>query len=393
MGKSHSRPIPEPMENFKMVRKIIPPFNLTLVPTYVYTYTGGTNDGTVTIGGIVYDKITAATRTRNVQLDVLISPSIASTITYTSYTPSVTVTTDGYIQGTGGTTIRCNIDDLVMHYNFVAEVLSSQEQLIFNSFAPGVLAGAIWQNTEDLISGSSKNLYSVRDHENKVYTRNPNFWLGPSIDFSCWPVWNSRYGNRFNGCLITPRHLIMARHAAPKSGDTIRFVSSTGVVAEREIIGSLNADDLLGAIPSSDLLFVELDSAVPAGINPCKVLPDNISTKMTKIGLPLIVGKQDYTIGTRETPETSNETSGEITHFPNDISDLASYSVDIVPGDSGSPAWVIIDDQLVLVGTHYTSHRASYLPSSAPYLNAVLSAISGSTETTTPVDVSSYPNI
>lgn len=378
-----------------VMRRILPPFNVALIPTYTYTFTGGVAAGEQTIGGIVYSKKTASTRRRMVQLDVSVSPATALSIRYESPSPNVTVSESGLISGDdgAGAIVRCFVDKIGMQYFFESEVLASQEQLTFDRFATNVLAGAIWQQTNDSIAADEFELYSVRDHAKKQYVRNPNFWLGLEVDVSCWPVWNSRYGSRFNGCLITKRHLLLAKHACPKVGDTIRFASRNGVITERTLTASMNTDPLISVFGATDFMFGELDAPVPVGINPCKVLPSTISAKMAKVGLPLIVGNQNYQIGMRKTPAAANERPSDITHFANDIGALAEFSIDIVSGDSGSPVWLLVGNELVLVGTHFTAHRSSYLPHTGVYLDPMIGSMSGATETTVSIDVSSYPNV
>ena len=127
----------------------------------------------------------------------------------------------------------------------------------------------------------AKDIYTIQDHDNGIYIRNPNCWAY-DIDLTSCSPWNdaelgppaSPY--RRAGTLITPKHVIVARHYPLYPGNNIKFVTKDNIVITRQIIATQDA--INPAAPVSykmpDFTICLLNEAVPDTISFSKVLPE-----------------------------------------------------------------------------------------------------------------------
>lgn len=96
--------------------------------------------------------------------------------------------------------------------------------------------------------------------------RNPDCWVA-DLDLTCIPMHKS------NGCLITPRHVLFARHFPYSIGDVVFFQdreSNECVRTVTQILAPLGAE--------SDVGLAVLDAPVPNGITPALRMPEDYKT-------------------------------------------------------------------------------------------------------------------
>jgi hypothetical protein len=186
--------------------------------------------------------------------------------------------------------------------------------------------------------------YTTQDHANKIYVRNPDLWCA-DIDRTCISPWNSNGGVRKAGVLITPRHVYNADHYKYPVGTIVRFVGMDGTVYDRTVIGRSVDDD-------QDIAIYTLDSDLPAAVTPCRMMPpetlpqdgpyegtymrNNLYSRPPALALDqeekaIIV---DYLI------------RGKF-QFPEDPVRLI-FSEEIVVGDSGNPAFLLVEQEGVI---------------------------------------------
>ena len=82
--------------------------------------------------------------------------------------------------------------------------------------------------------------------------------------------WNSNLVNRKGGTLITPRHLVWARHYSIPVGTQFRFVDKEGNVYERTSVANQNVAPVPGdssPFPGKDIVVGELDADLPSAIS------------------------------------------------------------------------------------------------------------------------------
>lgn len=239
----------------------------------------------------------------------------------------------------------------------------------------------------DKLVYSSRNPYGgVGDAG--IWVRNPNCWINGVSNISCFSpaqrsgaAWNQR-----SGTLITKKHFVLAKHfkfAILEGGTPIIFVDENNNAIKRNLIQY--ADDNL-----TDIAVGLLDNEVPSNIKVAKILPPNYQDY---IGYPndlLAVGldQEEKALVKVWTGLLNNTNSLGSYQYVNAVSagynyvspSLQSYSIwneDMIAGDSGDPIFLIIDNELVLLGCWHT-------PWSGPFITNRYSAVNSLIQTLSP---------
>ena len=222
----------------------------------------------------------------------------------------------------------------------------------------GSLAQHCQQQIDNRISSSmtmasNGSLFSVQDHATATYTRNPALWCA-DVDLTCISPWNSDSQNRKAGTLITPRHILNAAHYEFPVGTAVRFVAADNTVLTRQVIGRRRHPRFVPNWP--DLTVYTLDSDLPASIKPCKVMPANWKNYLVQntynrppaLGLDqekkaLII---DMISGG---PSASSTVVDWLTFATPTSSNRLIFNENKISGDSGSPSFLIVNGELVLL--------------------------------------------
>lgn len=222
----------------------------------------------------------------------------------------------------------------------------------FNDYISGSLAKEISDAIDDRINNLNasvaKPIFSTQNHNSSIYVRNSGCWAY-DIDLTPISPWNSTGSNRRAGTLISPRHVVFCEHYNfhPSVGATIRFVASDGTVVNRTITALETDPDYAPFYP--DITIGLLDSDVPASIGFAKILPQNWPNYLPSLSstyrLPCLVLDQEekaliselYFLGNKALFLTPTNTI------------RFSFFESIILGDSGNPAFLIIDDELVII--------------------------------------------
>jgi hypothetical protein len=193
------------------------------------------------------------------------------------------------------------------------------------------------------------------------------------VDVSFISPWNSDGGTNFSGSLITPRHFIRGTHWPPRNftpGTRIHFVDMDNNIYVRTIVGEQS-------VWGSDLKVCTLNADISAGCKPVKLFPNVYSSiirdpmGMELPGLsaivynaiitpPMVMTTQDKNFYIAESFR-SDGTQGQepVTNFSR-----APFFYGIRGGDSGSPAFFIVNDEPSLAFTLYSAGGTStYNPS------------------------------
>lgn len=211
-----------------------------------------------------------------------------------------------------------------------------------NSRLSGIKPGK-WNRRLNLIdytfefydTNSPQAMFSVMNYPTKM-ERNSKCWAN-DLDLTGMGAFNSSYphfsttypGYPGYGTLISRRHVIYAAHA--QIGDSISFVKKDGTIIPYQV---KEWSPIIEG--SEDVKIGILSEDVDPDICHYKILPENYKTKLT---LPFMA------IGTNQFKEvfTLNSTGfgrysliGEFTAIP-------------VVGDSGSPVFTVIDNELILL--------------------------------------------
>lgn len=237
---------------------------------------------------------------------------------------------------------------------------------------PGSLGAACEAAVDDRLVGKSVAtalaIYSTQNHSTGVYTRNSNVWCA-DLDLTSFVPYNSGASNLFGGTLVTPRHILMCAHAPYGTGTTVRFVKMDGTVVTRTITHRLTHPSYVPYYP--DLTIGLLDSDVPAGVSHAKVLPSNYADYLpagllSAVRVPALCLDQEEKALITDLSYLNASEAGFT--YPAFASARHAYYEDKVPNDSGNPAFLIINDELVLLtvwtyggpgrGTNVATHRA-----------------------------------
>jgi hypothetical protein len=227
----------------------------------------------------------------------------------------------------------------------------------FVSLISGSLAEHCSNNVDSLLNGSQTmeangNIFDTQNHAAPTYTRNSDCWAS-SLDLTCISPWNSNASNRKAGTLVTPRHIINSAHYEFPVGTVVRFITSDNQIVERTILSRKRHPEYNRLSHLPDLTIYTLDSDLPASITPCKVLPSNwqnyISEEnLTDTRIPaLCLDQQEKALIGEFFLYTLYESNASIQlQYPVD-SNRNTFSETIISGDSGNPAFLIVNGELV----------------------------------------------
>jgi hypothetical protein len=149
--------------------------------------------------------------------------------------------------------------------------------------------------------------------------------------------------------LITPRHVVMAKHYSRPAAAPVVFHDRSGKRIERKIIG------LMGA--QGDVMVGLLDEPVPANYTSYP-MPEPGSDLGSLVGRPVIVSDQKRSLFVHLVAGGR----GGIIGFKHDEAERYGWGKNLVVGDSGNPSFLIVGKQLVLVEAHTTGG-----PGAGPY--------------------------
>ncbi len=231
----------------------------------------------------------------------------------------------------------------------------STESSVFLSTLNGTLNSHLTDSAEAKIASINGTpsmavngkVYTTQNHTSKVYTRNPDLWISQSgaVDLTSISPWNSSGGVTKAGVLISRRHLANSAHFDYGIGTIVRLVNMAGVAFDYTVVGKARHPDYKPYYP--DLTVYTLDRDVDASLTPCLVIPANyesfIDVDWTMYTLPASLG-----LDQEEKALIATFFQGALFIRPSSANQLTFYEAKI-GGDSGNPAFLIVNGKLVLV--------------------------------------------
>jgi len=220
----------------------------------------------------------------------------------------------------------------------------------FSDYASDSLAKEVNDSVDNRISGlnasTAKPIFSTQNHNTPSYVRNSGCWVN-DLDLTSISPWNSTQGSNRAGVLISPRHIIFAAHYQINNGSTVRFVDNNNNIVTRTMVNKLTHPEYTPYYP--DLTVGVLDSDVPNTIGFVKILPQNWSDYLPSLSfiyrLPCLVLDQEEKALISELRSLGTAASF---FNPTDSVRFAFFE-SIISGDSGNPAFLLIDDELVII--------------------------------------------
>ncbi|MEX0598955.1 MAG: hypothetical protein WD512_20895, partial [Candidatus Paceibacterota bacterium] len=246
--------------------------------------------------------------------------------------------------------VATSSEDSFSTIKVVVSGVTGAVSITFNDYAANSLAKEVSDAVDTRINGlnatTAKPIYTTQNHTTPTYVRNTNCWVA-DLDLTSISPWNSTEGTNRAGVLISPRHILFAAHYQINNGSTVRFIDSDNNIVTRTMINKLTHPNYAPYYP--DITIGILDSDVPSSISFVKILPQNWSDYLPSLSstyrLSCLVLDQEekalisdlYSLDTYARFLT-----------PVDPTRLGFFE-SIILGDSGNPAFLIIDDELVII--------------------------------------------
>lgn len=300
-------------------------------------------------------------------------------------------------QSAGSTTVTATIRNETRTFNLTTSTSGGQTVDTFIGYVNGSAAKDATEFVDARIENKynpaiNLKVYTTQDHTNSIYVRNPDLWCA-DIDLTCISPWNSS-GTISKACtLISPRHVIMAAHWPASVGATVRFVANNGTVVDRTLVATRRHPSYTPYYP--DITIGILDSDVPETISFAKVLGSNWASYLPSLAnasarIPAIGLDQQEKATIRDLYSYTSTTTSFLQ--PTDIKRAALYET-IVSGDSGNPAFIVINNELILltVWTYGGTGSGTSITPQISAINSMMTALGGE-YTLTEVDLSGFNN-
>lgn len=232
------------------------------------------------------------------------------------------------------------------------------------------------------------------------FTRNPSCWINGVDNISCFSPAQLSGSSWFTraGTLITKKHILLAKHytiSILNGGTPIIFVDENNNVIRRNIVNY--------GFGYTDIAVAVLDEEVPSNIKIAKVLPKyyqdyigyptNILAisldQQEKAILKILTGLQTYQISeNNENISVQNVLLYSISSSSNPYQNYANFSENIVVGDSGNPVFLLIDNELVVITTWWTTIGGPFITNQYDKINQVIENLSpGQGYSLTPINL------
>ena len=189
-----------------------------------------------------------------------------------------------------------------------------------------------------------------------------------ALDFTGASPWNSdsQYGGA--GTLISPRHMLFAKHWTLAAGSTVAFVDYNNQIVTRTIVNT-------AGINSSDIAIGVLDSDVPSSIAYYPLLSySDFQRYVVAARIPIIRLDRNDTVFIQDISSVSNT---HIVTAPSFGSRVPYTASELVGGDSGNPNFAVIGDRLVLLGAHYSANSLPNIGNYFSEINAAMTTLGG----------------
>lgn len=303
-------------------------------------------------------------------------------------------------QGAGAATLTLRTQTSSYTASVTTSTATGATVDVVTGYASGSLRKHCADTIDNALAGKSADtalaIFSTQDHTTPSYVRNTSCW-GASFASALTAIspWNSQLGVYYSGVLVSPRHVIFATHFMPMPGAVLRFVTTGNVVVERTLSALTPLTQSQAYYP--DIAVGLLDSDVPGTIAFARVLPSDWAAKLPSLSaanaVPCITTDQEEKLLVRELTIMPSSTTPYATvamMMPADAQRRAFYE-DVVGGDSGNPACLVVNGQLVLL-TVWTSGGAGSGTSVYAFKSAINAAMTslGGGYTLTDADLSGF---
>ncbi len=184
----------------------------------------------------------------------------------------------------------------------------------------------------------------VANGEHGVFIKNPDFGAR-GIDFSCASPWNSHGKQCRAGTAVSARHVVFAHHFPIQVDACITFVGNDGRTVKRRLVNAKR-------VGNSDLAVGLLDEDLPKTVKPAYVLPNDFTNDVGYANaFPVVVFDQEEKALVREIPSVYRGASAVQSLRKPKGGLRRRFYEEIVSGDCGDPAFLVVRGGVILLAT------------------------------------------
>ncbi len=262
-------------------------------------------------------------------------------------------------------------------------------------YGSGDLATLMQKEVDDRIANSAaiataRLVWYTQGSDTAAWERNPFTILygsGRAIILNGQSPWNSSAQYLRSGTLISPRHIIFARHFPLSVGTTVVFVTTDNTIIKRKV------EKVETSAPNIDIGVALLDADVPESIPFYPIIPratwQQYLENAGNVDIPIIYLDQEDKIGIRTVKSNAFfSNSIQMTHIKGS-GKRADFDEPIVSGDSGNPAFAIVGGQPVLLFTHFDFTFGPNFATHFDLINSMMTKLGGGYQLST-VDLSRF---
>jgi hypothetical protein len=323
--------------------------------------------------------------------------------------------------GTTQITATFNTNEKITKSVTTSTLAESSINDVFQSFETGSLGRHIYDQIREYADESTSPpnhypLYSTFDSSSNVYAKNTGHWAY-GLDFSGLTVNKVGSGGVTNVSAITPYHAIGVSHYSPEVGDVLYFCDANNQTVSRTVSGR-------EFIPSIDCSVVRFSEALPSTVKKYKTLPSNfldyfpvninfynasgVASSYRGSSMPIVVcshyrwdeawplqrpNRYAYIYQTRLFSIGALTVTVQFSPAWSDPNNFPNYNGQpsgIRGGDSGSPCFFVINNDLVLVHCHTSGGGGAMHPSFLSSIQSAIDSLGPSGQTYQTVDISEF---
>jgi hypothetical protein len=367
---------------------------LTSPPVAVPRVVSGGSTTTATTQDMTVNRTTGATTVTDWRWGYIASPYNLASVTVTRTADPALLTPSGTDPqlwtwtGNGNVLLTMSTETSTYRTNVTNTTSTGQTVDVWASNVAGSLRAHVDAQIDSRISGLTAStaapLWTTRTPSTSTYVRNTGCW-GATIDLTPHAAYNSQtvaYQPGVGGItLISPRHVIGAAHTGfPIAGVTYHFVTADNVVCSRTVTASVR-------IGTTDIQVGILNADVDAGIDFCRVLPDTWATK-----LPTLATRAVACARINREQKLSVHVLSSLSSFATMLApsgDRAAFGIQAVSGDSSSPLFLVVNNEMVLLSTLYSASGGPSISANRAAINAAMTSLGGG-YALTDADLSSF---
>lgn len=312
---------------------------------------------------------------------------------------------------------------------------------VFQSFVNGSLIKHINDSTVALLDGSTQPLlhyayYAGQPYVSNNFVKNEGCWF-KDFDISGTSIFTGGGSTRMCN-MVSPSFAVGINHNSfhPQVGETVKFCNQNGEIFSRivENVSFLVINYTFGFGPlqfNRDFSLIKFTQPVPESIKKYKLFPNNIVDYLPyNINLESGIGIEQYSMAycpmvclshymwdseypqtggaprnnryvycgkvtsadfVRNLPNATDPPSGNISFRPN--ADFPNYNGStswIQGGDSGGPVFAIVNNDIVLLGSHISGYNCNHLGSFSSAIQDKMDEVGSNGETIQYVDLSEF---